>query len=460
MKAKRAILWFKNELRLEDNEIVFRASAQADFVLPVYIFNPVHFQKHKLGFPQIGSIRAQFLIESIIALRTSLLQAGANLHVWIGKPEEILPVLCKQLKINSVYASHEVTSNELAVLQAVESSLKSIGTNLSLHWQNSLYHIEDIPWPIHRIPSTFTQFRKETENQTRVRELSLTPDFIPYQKEIESGEIPSLASFGLIPKEKDTRSVLSFLGGAAEGKKRMRDYIWSKDLLRTYKETRNELLGSDYSSKLSPWLALGCLSTKSIYQEVMRYEQERVKNDSTYWFVFELLWRDYFRFTANKNGAKIFQQKGINTKSIFFKNDILLFERWRNGETGNTFIDANMKELLHSGYMSNRGRQNVASYLTKDLHLNWTWGAAWFESQLIDYDASSNWLNWAYHAGVGNDPEENRYFNTESQVKKYDPKGKYVSHWLEASTALKNSESTDHKVENKAVLSLPCNPPV
>lgn len=192
----------------------------------------------------------------------------------------------------------------------------------------------------------------------------------------------------------------------------------------------------------------------------MRYEQERVKNDSTYWFVFELLWRDYFRFTANKNGAKIFQQKGINTKSIFFKNDILLFERWRNGETGNTFIDANMKELFHSGYMSNRGRQNVASYLTKDLHLNWTWGAAWFESQLIDYDASSNWLNWAYHAGVGNDPEENRYFNTESQVKKYDPKGKYVSHWLEASTALKNSETTDHKVENKAVLSLPCNPPV
>jgi deoxyribodipyrimidine photo-lyase len=204
-----------------------------------------------------------------------------------------------------------------------------------------------------------------------------------------------------------------------------------KDLLQHYKQTRNGLIGSDYSSKLSPALAHGCISPKSVYHEVKKYEAERVKNDSTYWLVFELLWRDYFRFVAKKYGARIFHEGGIRNKTVQWKSDKEVFEKWRLGETGVKFVDANMKELLHTGYMSNRGRQNVASYLTKDLGINWTFGAAWFESQLIDYDPCSNWLNWAYVAGVGNDPREDRYFNIESQVKKYDPRGDYIKHWLD-----------------------------
>jgi deoxyribodipyrimidine photo-lyase len=108
-----------------------------------------------------------------------------------------------------------------------------------------------------------------------------------------------------------------------------------------------------------------------------------------------------------------------------------VFETWKNGETGEPFVDANMKELLLTGYMSNRGRQNTASYLMHDMGINWTWGASWFENRLVDYDPSSNWLNWAYIAGVGNDPKNGRKFNIESQAERYDPKGKYVSFWLE-----------------------------
>ncbi len=436
MKGKRSIVWFKNDLRVEDQEVLFRAASKAEFTLPIYIFDPRHFEEHPLGFPKTGSFRAQFLIESIQALRLSLQQLGADLCVRIGFPEEIIPALTKELKMDSVYATREVTHEELRIQHSVEFALKAMGVPLYLSWQNTLYHIDDIPWPIQHLPDTFTHFRKEVEQECAVREVYPTPD-INYKPETESKNIPLLDD--LLPGgiQVDARSAMVFKGGEAEANKRMHEYCWGKDLLKNYKETRNELIGADYSSKLSPWLSLGCTSAKTIYQQVKRYEKERIKNDSTYWLVFELLWRDYFRFAAKKFGNSIFLEKGIRNKVIDFKNDTTRFEKWRTGETGVDFIDANMKELLLTGFMSNRGRQNVASFLAKDYKVNWTWGAAWFESQLIDYDVASNWLNWAYIAGVGNDPREDRYFNTESQVKKYDPKGDYVKLWLQQSSALR-----------------------
>lgn len=448
MSEKRALVWFKNNLRLHDNEVLVRACTQATFVLPVYIFDPRHFQRHTLGFPKSSYWRTQFLLQSVADLRSSLQRRGANLHVWMGKPEEILPALAKQLKITAVYASREVTSEELQAQTSVEQGLKSIGIPLELFWQNTLYHVDDIPWPIRHLPDTFTFFRKELENESRVRSAFAIPDYMAYQKEIELGEIPKPENFGLPTQHIDDRAALICKGGETEGLKRVHTYLWQTDSLRQYKETRNELLGANYSSKFSAWLALGCLSPIAIYEEVLRYEQERVKNDSTYWLIFELLWRDYFRFAAKKYGNAIFQVKGTRNKIIDFKNDIALFEKWRSGQTGVPFIDANMKELMLTGFMSNRGRQNVACYLAKDLHVNWTWGAAWFESQLIDYDVSSNWLNWAYIAGVGNDPREDRYFNTESQVTKYDPKGEYTTYWLGAAHLSDNAGGSTLEIRN------------
>jgi deoxyribodipyrimidine photo-lyase len=113
-----------------------------------------------------------------------------------------------------------------------------------------------------------------------------------------------------------------------------------------------------------------------------------------------------------------------------WKHDKVNFDKWVKGETGVPFIDANMRELQQTGFMSNRGRQNVASFLTKDLGIDWTWGAAYFESQLIDYDVCSNWGNWNYLAGVGNDPREDRYFNIGRQADMYDKQGEYVKLWL------------------------------
>ena len=176
---------------------------------------------------------------------------------------------------------------------------------------------------------------------------------------------------------------------------------------------------------------MGCLSPRKIYEEIRQFEAKHGANDSTYWLIFELLWRDYFIFVSLKYGSRMFKIQGIKLDvSKTWKQDISKFTKWINGETGVPFIDANMKELKQTGFMSNRGRQNVASFLAHDLEIDWRWGARYFESQLLDYDVCSNWANWNYVAGIGNDPRENRYFNVVKQGKMYDSKGKYVKHWI------------------------------
>jgi deoxyribodipyrimidine photo-lyase len=225
--------------------------------------------------------------------------------------------------------------------------------------------------------------------------------------------------------------VLDFKGGETEGLKRLRYYLWETDLASTYEQTRNDLAGGDFSTKFSPWLAQGCLSPKLIYHELQRYEQERVKNKSTYWIFFELLWRDFFRFMAKKYEQKIFLKGGMKgVPNPKLQNDRSLLKIWIEGRTGVPFIDANMREISLTGFMSNRGRQNVASFLINDLEVNWQMGAEYFESVLIDYDTASNWCNWCYLAGVGNDPREDRYFNIINQARRYDPNGEYVKLWL------------------------------
>ena len=159
------------------------------------------------------------------------------------------------------------------------------------------------------------------------------------------------------------------------------------------------MLGLDYSSKFSAYLAHGCLSPRYIADEVYRYENENGSNKSTYWLIFELLWRDFFRFFSMKHGKRIFFPGGAKSVRRPWRNPSKdkqareLFDAWCNGRTGRPLVDANMRELLATGFMSNRGRQNVASYLVLDLGIDWRYGAEWFESLLIDHDVTANYGN-------------------------------------------------------------------
>ena len=190
------------------------------------------------------------------------------------------------------------------------------------------------------------------------------------------------------------------------------------------------MIGVDFSSKFSPWLANGSISARTIFWMVRKFEREHFKNQSTYWLIFELIWRDYFKYISLKHQNNIFKIGGILHKDYEWKTDERLVNKWINGETYSSFVNANMIEMKSTGWMSNRGRQNVASYFAKELLLDWRIGAAYFESLLIDYDVHSNYGNWMYVAGVGNDPRD-RKFNVNLQADRYDPNGKYQNMWLQ-----------------------------
>jgi deoxyribodipyrimidine photo-lyase len=432
LMKRRAIIWFRQDLRLHDNEALTNALCMAEEVVPVYIFDERVWGGHtRYGFPKTGKFRAKFILESLANLRENLRAKGSDLIVRTGKPELILSELSKSVKASWVFCNRERTYEEVQVQDTLEKNLWSMGVELLYSRGKMLYHTADLPMPVAHTPDIFTQFRKETESITPVRDPLSTPENIPGPGvAIEAGDFPGLEDFGHEPFELDDRAAIPFKGGESEGLRRLNHYLWGSNSIATYKETRNGLIGSDYSSKFSPWLAQGCLSPKLIYHEIRRYEREKTSNDSTYWLIFELLWRDYFRLIGKKYGNRIFFKTGPQNKPMrHLRDNMELFHSWAEGKTGVPFIDANMRELNATGFMSNRGRQNTASFLVKDLKINWQIGAEYFESQLIDYDPCSNWGNWNYVAGVGSDPREDRYFNILTQARNYDPKGDYVRLW-------------------------------
>lgn len=429
----RAIVWFRSDLRLHDNVALMNAIEGADEVVPVYVFDTRIFEgKTSYGFDKTGAHRAKFLIESVEDLRQSLRSLGSELYVRIGKPEEEIFTIAQQLNSSWVFCNRERTYEEVKVQDKLEDKLWSIGQELKYHRGKMLYHTQDLPFPVAHTPDVFTHFRKEVEKYIQIRKPLPSPaELKPLSIKLRVGEIPTIEDFGHPPYEKDERAALDFVGGESAGLERLMYYLWDTDLAKTYKETRNGLIGSDYSTKFSAWLAHGCLSPKKIYWELKAYEKERGKNKSTYWIFFELLWRDFFRLTAKKHRNTIFLKGGTKGEiDPSWRDDYRLLELWIEGKTGIPFIDANMLELKYTGFMSNRGRQNVASFLVKDLKVNWQMGAEYFESQLVDYDPASNWGNWNYVAGVGSDPREDRYFNILKQAQRYDPKGEYVKLWL------------------------------
>ncbi|WP_428235120.1 DASH family cryptochrome [Gracilimonas sp.] len=422
---KRSLIWFRNDLRLHDNEALAKAS-QAEEILPVYIFDPRHFETTSFGFSKTGAHRARFLLESLENLKSNLQKHSLDLIFRMGKPEKILPQLMEEHSIDLAFTHKEITREEINVEEGIKNK---IGDKLSFVWGSTLFHINDIPFSKNEIPEVFTQFRKRTEKQSEVRKELEFRSEVKQVRGVDSAPLPSLKDLGLETTPEDDRAVLDFKGGEDEALKRLQEYFWEKDQLKNYKYTRNGLLGADYSSKFSPWLANGCLSPRRIYWQVKKYEDERTSNVSTYWMIFELIWRDYFRFSAWKHGDKLFWQSGIQSKERTWRTDRKDFKKWAEGNTGIPFIDANMRELNATGYMSNRGRQNVASFLAQNLNIDWRMGAEYFESLLLDYDPCSNYGNWAYNSTVGHDPR-NRYFNIINQAEKYDKKGEYVRHWI------------------------------
>lgn len=418
---RSTIVWFRNDLRLHDNETVTRALEENEEVCFVYIKPKENQNNPTAAIAYPFRHQEQFRLECLHDLQSQLSKRGAVLNYYEGNAPDILMSLCDKHHISTIYMGAEYAHDELK-----EEAALSQHITLKRYHTSTLVHPQQLPFEISKLPDVFTSFRNNVE-----KGFQLTPLFrVPEQIQSHQLSLMSTAITPLSSNQTNNKHDIHFKGGRAAALQRIQHYFFDSKCISRYKQTRNGLLGMDYSSKFSPWLSAGCISPREIYAQLLRYEQQYGSNESTYWLKFELLWRDYFRYVMMKYGNRLFYASGIRNISGQYSIDWNLFNKWCIGNTGEPFVDANMRELWHSGFMSNRGRQNVASYLVHDLHIDWRWGAAWFERLLIDYDVYSNYGNWQYVAGVGNDPREGRKFNIKRQQEMYDTEGAYVDYWL------------------------------
>lgn len=430
----RALLWFKQDLRLDDHPAL-QAGLTAECLLPVYVLNPALLQLNEFGMRRMGVHRARFLLESLVALESELHQRGSHLLVIIGTAEQAIPQLVAQFNLDHVLTLAEIAPDERAQVTRVAHRLGDIPLQLAA--ANNLLHAEELPFSVEQLPHVFSQFRSLIEERLQVFQPQQAPDHLP---RLPDGALalmqplPTLSQLGLGEPLSVPASAFPFSGGEPAALGRLRDYLWKTQGVRQYKDTHNGMIGSEYSSKLSPWLANGSLSARRVIAELRHHEAQYKRNDSTHWFWVEMLWRDYFRWTLMRHGSALFKAGGLKATERASQQLDQRFQDWSRGRTGMPLVDANMRELAATGFMSNRGRQIVASYLINDLQQDWRHGAAWFEEHLIDYDPASNWGNWAYlagaAAGVGNDPRHNRVFNALRQAREYDPDAQYISLWL------------------------------
>ncbi|MEX6500504.1 DASH family cryptochrome [Pseudomonas zhanjiangensis] len=426
----RALLWFKQDLRLDDHPAL-QAGLDAECLLPVYIFDPRQLQLGEFGLRRLGVHRARFLLESLAALDGALRLRGSSLLVLPGAADQLIPRLVRQFALHQVLTLDEIAPQQRHQLAAVAFQLA--GLPLLRAQGNNLLADEDLPCALERLPHSFSQFRQLVEQRLLVFQPRPAPGMLPPLPEGAAAllqSLPTLSQLGLGEPLGVANSAFPFSGGEAAGQARLRDFLWNSQAVRSCQDSRNGLIGSEYSSKLSPWLANGSLSPRRVIAELRRHEGQYERNDSTRWFWQQLLWREFFRWTLMRHGSALFEAGGLKATARAPQQLDQRFGAWCQGRTGMPLVDANMRELAATGFISNRGRQVVASYLINDLQQDWRHGAAWFEEHLIDYDPASNWGNWAYLAGMACDPRQRGTFNALRLARQYDPEADYVSLWL------------------------------
>ena len=423
------VIWFGNNLRVADNDSLKKATDNHEKVIAVFFFNPKLFTRDEFGFQKTAKYRAKFLIETVTTLRKNLSDLNITLLTYFESPEDRIHKICDEFSIESIYTQKEWTREEISTNNLIRDTLPET-VNFIENYDQFLYHPEAVSTDFSNIPDVFTVFRKKLEKTVKI-EAEISISKLSVENIVENKtEIPTLKHLGFDEYTPNTKSAFPFSGGEDAALERLHTYFFETKKVSFYKNTRNGLVGKDYSTKFSPWLANGSISAKTIYWKIKEYEAEFGANQSTYWVIFELIWRDYFKYISLKYASKIFKIGGILDKNYHWNSDQKTIQQWIQGETKDDFVNANMIELRETGFMSNRGRQNVASYFAKELLLDWRIGAAYFESMLVDYDVHSNYGNWMYVAGVGNDPRD-RKFNTQLQAERYDQNHKYRKLWLE-----------------------------
>ncbi len=399
------LYWFRHDLRLADNPSLNQLCSKVDRLICVYIKDQHEANQSQLCRASVSQLKKIFEQQSVTVLDESLRQKNQYLLCVGGPVQETLLALVERYAVTHIGAEFHPGVYEQNTLKSLQDACPQV--HFTVSQGHTLFSINDLPFDLEELPETFTPFRKKVET------ILINP---PADELLQ---LPS--SIGVMPEVQQKLTSGPLQGGEKSAHQQLNYYLFESDLIKQYKQTRNALDDWHNSSKLSLWLANGCISAKTIYQTIKQYEAERGVNESTYWLYFELLWREYFQWYLNKHQNKLFHFSGVKQVAPLTRFNQQEFTRWCEGMTEYPVVNACMRQLNQTGYMSNRGRQLVASCLVHELNLDWRYGAAYFEQQLIDYDVASNWGNWQYLAGVGADPRGHRRFALDKHTATYDP---------------------------------------
>ena len=419
---KTGLFWFSSDLRIDDNPALAKAASEVDQLLCIYIAPQQAVISAKQAPSKLSQNRQQFLYQSLTDLDKKLSAHGQQLLVKFQPPLDVIPELITKHNVSHIYRSQNAGEYERNVWNTLCKRYAMIEFNQTD--SHTLFDQSELPFALHELPKSFSKFRQLVKNIV-IKAPRAKHSSMPAGPKTNSQWQAQWQQYFGHPKNSGGQL---FEGGAEAGLDYVQNYF-KTNKASTYKETRNGLDGMDYSTKFSPWLSNGSISPRQIIFYLGQYESEVEANDSTYWIYFELLWREYFQWYAHRHKANLFKFSGIknsNPTTSFYPER---FQKWCQGNTPYPIVNACMKQLNTTGYMSNRGRQLVASCFVHELNLDWRYGAAYMEQQLVDFDVASNWGNWQYLAGVGADPRGHRRFDLDKQAKIYDPQGQFIKHW-------------------------------
>lgn len=405
----RALFVFRRDLRLEDNTGLLAAAAAAQEVQPCFIFDPRQYRREN---PYFSPNAFQFLLRSLEEVAADFRARNAKLYCFEGDPAEVVAQLIHKDGIDAVYCNRDYTPFSIARDEALADVCRRGGAQFHSTADVALSPVDRVRTGEGEPYSVFTPFYKKAATYD-VSE--------PHKNNFHNFRTAPSEVAEIDPRTLAVQDVaaLPVQGGREEALAILRDTT----LLAAYPQRRN-VPATHGTSRLSAHLKFGTVSPREVYAAAL------AEVGAHHAFVSELYWRDFWLHISfhfpHVFGASFYEWGD----HIRWENSHEQFAQWCDGMTGVPMVDAGMRELNHTGWMHNRSRMIVASFLTKNLLIDWRWGERYFATKLVDYDPSSNNGNWQWGASVGADPRPLRIFNPYTQAEKYDSDAAYITHWV------------------------------